>query len=58
MDQHLVRGSLLVIGTCTLARVINVIKQSEMDKISTSVGNCPPGAVVVMMCHNRRVTQR
>ena len=26
---------LLVIGTCTLARVINVIKESEMDKIST-----------------------
>ena len=25
----------LVIGTCTLARVINVIKESEMDKIST-----------------------
>ena len=26
---------LLVIGTCTLAQVINVIKESEMDKIST-----------------------
>ena len=25
----------LVIGTCTLARVINVIKESEMDQIST-----------------------
>ena len=25
----------LVIGMCTLARVINVIKESEMDKIST-----------------------
>ena len=25
----------LVIGTCTLARVINVIKKSEMDKILT-----------------------
>ena len=24
-----------MIGTCTLARVINVIKESEMDKIST-----------------------
>ena len=27
---------LLVIGICTLARVINVIKESEMDRISTS----------------------
>ena len=27
---------LLVIGTCTLVRVINVIKESEMDWISTS----------------------
>ena len=26
---------LLVIGTCTLAQVINVIKESEMDKILT-----------------------
>ena len=26
----------IVIGTCTLARVINVIKESEMDQISTS----------------------
>ena len=25
----------IVIGTCTLARVINVIKESEMDRIST-----------------------
>ena len=25
----------LVIGTCTLARVINVIKESELDQIST-----------------------
>ena len=25
----------LVIGTCTLARVINIIKESEMDQIST-----------------------
>ena len=27
---------LLVIGTCTLMQVINVIKESEMDRISTS----------------------
>ena len=26
---------LLVIGTCTLARVINIIRESEMDQIST-----------------------
>ena len=25
----------IVIGTCTLVRVINVIKESEMDQIST-----------------------
>ena len=25
----------LVIGTCTLARVINIIKESELDQIST-----------------------
>ena len=35
MDQPLLSESQSVIGTCTLAQVINVIKESEMDRIST-----------------------
>ena len=49
---------LLVIGTCTLAQVINVIKESEMDQISPTLGYCSPGTVVVTMCCDRRITQR
>ena len=35
MDQHLGKRVPLIIGTCTLARVINVINESELDQIST-----------------------
>ena len=34
-DSTFGKRVLIVIGTCTLARVINVIKESEMDQIST-----------------------
>ena len=45
----------LVIGTCMLGRVINVIKESELDQIPNfyTLGHGLLGTAVVMMCHGR-----
>ena len=47
----------IVIGTCTLVRVINVIKESEMDRISTPWSTVCLALVVIVMRHSRRNTR-
>ena len=43
----------IVLGTCTLVHVINVIKESEMDLDFNTLGNSTPCAAVIAMRHDR-----